>query len=156
GTRHSHFTFNDRGRGPDITATYQLRDGGVLVSYRATGHDYLKAPVDETLEMQGGELRWHSTQETGQARAGSGAFLPLSGPFAGGALPAQAPLRAPDHKLPLLPGGTAWILDDEKLEVGGVHLRRFAIAGVDLLPGLVWVDEEGRFFAEVSPFSSII
>jgi imidazolonepropionase-like amidohydrolase len=156
GTRHTHFTFNDRGRGPDINATYRIDDGSAIVSYRATGHDYLKGPVDETVETQGGEIHWKSKSESGQAAAGSGLFLPLSGPFEGGVLLVNAMTRAPDHKVKLLPGGNAWIADDATLEVGGKKLRRVAIAGVDSQPGLTWIGEDGIFFAEVSPWSSII
>src|SRR5262249_12077364 len=76
GSRVGHFTFNDRGRGPDVRATLVLDDAGAPRSLRAAGHDYLKAQVDEKLDESGGTLAWQSTGEHGQAPTGSGWYIP--------------------------------------------------------------------------------
>ncbi len=160
GTRLSHFTFNDRGRGPDVRAAIVLDDRGAPRWYRATGHDYLKAPVDEQLDVQDGALVWKSTSEHDHARLDAGFFGPLSGPFDSGAILARALLAAPGHRVKLLPAGEAWIEDisARDVEIGGQPrtLRRIAIAGAGFQPELLWVDEDGEYFAEVSPWSSVI
>lgn len=46
GIPDSTFEFNDRGRGPKITAHYVFAPTGVPVATDVTGNDYLKAPVD--------------------------------------------------------------------------------------------------------------
>jgi hypothetical protein len=43
----STYEFNDRGRGPKISAHYVLAPDGTLLRADLTGVDYLKAPVDE-------------------------------------------------------------------------------------------------------------
>ena len=46
GRRLGHFTYNDRGRGPDVHSELRLDDRGAPRWLRVTGHDYYKAPVD--------------------------------------------------------------------------------------------------------------
>jgi imidazolonepropionase-like amidohydrolase len=160
GRRVGHFTFNDRGRGPDIRATLVLDDTGAPRSFRATGHDYLKAPIDERLDDSAGTLTWQSTGERGKAAVGSGWFIPLSDAFTNSAAFAQALLRAKDHRIKLLPAGEAWIEDDSarEVEIAGVkqRLRRLAVAGFGFEPDLTWFDERGELFGFVSAFSSMV
>src|ERR1700750_2715189 len=59
----STFEYNDRGRGPKITAHYVLGPNGLPVSADVTGNDYLKAPVDEHFAMENGKAEWKSTSE---------------------------------------------------------------------------------------------
>jgi imidazolonepropionase-like amidohydrolase len=160
GTRREHFTFNDRGRGPDVQTTMTLDATGAPRTYRATGHSYLKAPVDERLDDAGGTLRWKSTSEHGAAPAGAAFYVPLQSGYDSSGLLARAVLRARDHRVALLPAGEVWLEDDSArdLEIAGVkrHLRRLAIAGSGFEPWLVWLDEHDEWFAEVSPWSSLI
>lgn len=160
GRRLGHFTFNDRGRGPDIRSTLVLDDAGAPQSFRATGQDYWKAPIDERLEGSAGTLSWQSTGERGKAAAGSGWFVPLNDALTTNAALAQALLRAKDHRVKLLPAGEAWIEDDStrEVEIGGVkqRLRRLAIAGFGYDPGLSWFDEHGELFGFVSAWSSMV
>jgi hypothetical protein len=160
GRRLGHFTFNDRGRGPDIHAALVLDEAGAPRSFHASGHDYMKARVDESLEENAGTLAWQSTSERGQAPVGAGWYMPLNdGTTTGGAL-AQALLRAKDRRVKLLPAGEAWIEDDSarEVEIAGTRhrLRRLAIAGFGFQPGLTWLDERNELFAYVSPWSSLI
>jgi imidazolonepropionase-like amidohydrolase len=154
GTYRTHFTFNDRGRGPDVRTELRLDAAGAPRSFRATGHAYMKDAVDERLEERGGQLAWSSTSERGQAAAGAGFFLAQSDDL--GTSLARALLRAPGRRLPLLPAGQAWIESDDALEIGGHRLRRLAIAGVGLSPLLVWLGEDGELFAYPSSWMSVI
>jgi imidazolonepropionase-like amidohydrolase len=159
GSRAGHFTYNDRGRGPDIRTTSVFDASGALRRFRATGHDYLKAPVDERLDDAGGTLTWQSTSEHGQAAVGSGFYIPLDEILDNGPL-VQAMLRAPDHRVKLLPAGEAWIEDDttREIAIAGTQrrLRRVAIAGFGFEPNLTWFDEDNEVFASVSPWFSVI
>lgn len=159
GSRAGHFTFNDRGRGPDLHTEVVLDASGAPRRFHATGHDYLKAPVDERLDDAGGTLTWQSKVEHGHAPAGSGWYVALYDADGGAAL-ARALLRAPGHRIRLLPAGEAWIDDDtaRDVEIAGTprRLRRIAIAGLGFAPSLLWLDEDGELFATVSPWSSII
>jgi imidazolonepropionase-like amidohydrolase len=158
GRRLGHFTYNDRGRGPDVHTELRLDARGAPRWLRATGHDYLKAPVDERLDEANGMLTWQSSAEHGQAPSGSGWYVAMHGVTDAGF--EQALLRAPGHRLKLLPAGEAWIEDDvvRDIEIAGAHrrLRRLAIAGVGFEPYLSWLDEDNEAFASVSPWSSVI
>jgi imidazolonepropionase-like amidohydrolase len=160
GRRLGHFTFTDRGRGPDIHAALVLDEAGAPRSFHASGHDYFKARVEERLEDDRGALAWKSTSEHGQAPAGAGWYIPLNdGGTTAGAL-AQAVLRAKGRQVKLLPGGEAWLEDEttREIEIAGVkhRLRRIAIAGIGFQPGLTWLDEHNELFGYVSPWSSVI
>jgi imidazolonepropionase-like amidohydrolase len=158
GRRLGHFTYNDRGRGPDLRSELRLDAAGAPRWLRVTGHDYLKAPVDERLDEASGVLTWQSAAEHGRAPTGSGWYVAMHG--SADAVFEQALLRAPGHRLELLPAGEAWIEDDvvRDIEVAGAHrrLRRLAIAGVSFQPYLTWLDEDSEAFASVSPWSSVV
>jgi len=160
GARRGHFTFNDRGRGPDLRSEVALDAAGAPRRIRVTGVDYLKAPVDERLDEAAGALSWQSAGERGEAPSGSGWYVARHGGIDDGALLAQALLRAPGHRLKLLPAGEAWIEDDtaRDIEVAGARrrLHRVAIAGLGFSPDLVWLDEDNELFALVSSWSSVI
>jgi hypothetical protein len=160
GRRVGHFTFNDRGRGPDIRATLVLDETGAPRSFRATGHDYWKAPVEERLDDSAGTLTWQATGERGHAPASSGWFVPHDDALTTNAALARALIRAKDHRIKLLPAGEAWIEDDSsrEVEIAGVkqRLRRLAIAGFGFEPGLTWFDERGELFGFVSAWSSMV
>jgi hypothetical protein len=68
------FTFNDRGRGPDLTTRLTLDEAGLPVSVETTGHDYLKAPVEETFALEGGRARWRGPNESGERTVDAPAF----------------------------------------------------------------------------------
>jgi hypothetical protein len=48
GSRKLSYEFNDRGRGPKLTATVRLDSAGIPTSIKMDGVDYYKAPVAET------------------------------------------------------------------------------------------------------------
>jgi imidazolonepropionase-like amidohydrolase len=160
GRRLAHFTFNDRGRGPDIRTELALDAAGMPRTFRATGHNYLKAPVDERLDDTGGTLTWQSNSEHGQAPAGSGWYVALNDALEGTGALAQALLRARDHRIKLLPTGQAWIDDDtsREIEIAGAsrQLHRIAVSGFGFQPFLAWLDGDNELFAAVSSWSSVI
>ena len=102
----SAFEFNDRGRGPKITAHYVVGAGGMPSRTDITGNDYLKAPVDEHLAVENGNARWKSMSEDGTAKAG-GFYISNNGPAAESALLVAALLKAKNGPLRLLPTGEA-------------------------------------------------
>jgi hypothetical protein len=106
GVIDSTFEFNDRGRGPKITAHYVLAPTGVPVATDVTGNDYLKAPVDEHFKVVAARGQWRSTSEQGEGVASS-FYVSNNGPVVEAALLVAALLNAKDHTLALLPAGEA-------------------------------------------------
>jgi len=153
GTRHSYFTFNDRGRGPETSGDVTLAADGTLKTLKVTGHNYLHAPVDETLVEHDGKLAWKSASEHGEAAPG-GLYIPNDEALI--SLGQLARLTLDHHRVKLLPAGEAWLEDAQVIEIGGHKLTEVAIAGLGFTPQLVWLDADKELFAQVSPWISTI
>src|SRR5256885_15242751 len=52
------YSYNDRGRGDHIVATWKVDAAGVPTEYQGSGKDYMKAPVDERFEIEDGRATW--------------------------------------------------------------------------------------------------
>ncbi|HEX3757088.1 MAG TPA: amidohydrolase family protein [Kofleriaceae bacterium] len=160
GTRDAELAFSVRGAEERSRTELVLDAAGAPRRFRATGRDHFGQPIDERLDDAGGALRWQSPAEHGRAPTGSGWYLPLTDAGDLVAVLARALLRAPGHRLALLPAGEAWIDDDtaRELPIAGAvrHLRRIAVAGLGFEPVLVWLDEDGELFASVSAWQSTI
>jgi hypothetical protein len=50
----AEYSYNDRGRGDHITASWKLDAAGVITDYTGSGNDYMKVSVDESFHMSGG------------------------------------------------------------------------------------------------------
>ncbi len=149
------FAFNDRGRGPDVRATYQLNSEGIPIRISIGGVDYLKAPVDESLEASGGEFRWKSSVDSGSSVT-AGFYNSLDGPPGELALLAQALLGAKDGRVPLLPVGEAGIAQVDSLNAGGQTLKLYEITGLSFEPAHVWLTQDNELFAMVSGWFTLI
>jgi len=81
GTVSAEYSYNDRGRGDHITATWKLDSAGVPIVYDGHGNDYMKAPVEEHFEIKDGRASWKNRSEQGDQAISSEAFyLPMNSP----------------------------------------------------------------------------
>ncbi|HEX6733084.1 MAG TPA: amidohydrolase family protein [Pyrinomonadaceae bacterium] len=161
GLREFTFEYNDRGRGPKLTSRFKIDADGLPVSVETTGNDYMKGPVNETLKVVDGVARWHSAAESGEKKlAGRAFYVSIYGPPEELAMLAQALLKSPDKRLPLLPEGEAAIARTGELSIkNGEKTRRvisFEISGLGFTPYTIWLDEDNAFFASVSSWVSFI
>ncbi len=150
------FQFNDRGRGPDIAADYVLDESGLPVQIDVTGVDYFKAPVAETLRLNGGLRHWSSGADSGSTDR-PGFYLTLDGPPGEIELLVNALDRSPAGQLDLFPVGSARLeavatrgFDD------GLSLRHVELHGLGFEPDPVWLDQNGRMFALISGWLSLV
>src|SRR3954465_12149612 len=75
------YSYNDRGRGDHIVATWKVDAAGVLTEYDAKGNDYMKAPVEEHFDIKNGKASWKNRSEQGDAAVkGEAFYLPMSAP----------------------------------------------------------------------------
>ncbi len=161
GLRSLSYEFNDRGRGPQLTAKVRLDAAGVPVSVEMDGVDYIKAPVTERFSLANGVARWKNTAEAGEQKpAGAAFYVSTQGfPEELGWL-AGALLKAPGQSMALLPAGEASIKRGADLNVGeGAnkrHLTAYLIEGLGFSPSTVWLDDEQKFFASVDRFFSAV
>jgi imidazolonepropionase-like amidohydrolase len=146
----AEYSFNDRGRGDHIIATWKLDAAGVPIEYSGTGNDYMKAAVAETFSLSNGTAKWHSRAEQGAKVVKAESFyVPANAPPEFTAVLARALLKASGHTLPLLPAGEAHI---DTVETNG-DLTLYAITGLDFSPTPVWLDHDGNFGAVISGFA---
>ena len=81
GTVRAEYSYNDRGRGDHITATWKLDNAGVPIEYHGNGNDYMKAPVEEHFEIKNGRASWKNRSDQGeQALSGEAFYLPMNAP----------------------------------------------------------------------------
>src|SRR5688572_1274985 len=161
GSRNLSYEYNDRGRGPKLTARVRLDSASVPVSIEMNGVDYIKAPVSESFTFASSVARWKNSSEAGEQKLGGHAFyLTTQGlPEELGWL-AQALLQAPGQRMALLPAGEASIKRADALNVGeGAnkrHVTAYLIEGLGFSPATVWLEDDRTFFASVDRFYSVV
>lgn len=161
GTVKVSFAYRDRGRGPELEATLALNSLGVPDSIRIRGLNNTRATVEETFARVRGMASWQSSSENGKQQAAQNAFyVPLNNIPEIKAMLARALLRAPDHRLTLLPKGSASIERVASTEVStgsrSQEVRLYAITGLSLGPSYIWLDASGELFAYSEGHFSII
>ena len=134
---------------------------GIPTDIEITGVDYLKAPVDERFSLKQGVASWKNRSEEGQKKiTGKSFYTSIAGASEETGLLAQALLAAPGHKLPLLPAGEASIekRSEVKISANGQSqtVTQYAINGLGFSPSPFWLDHDGKLFAFVSTWNSII
>jgi cytosine/adenosine deaminase-related metal-dependent hydrolase len=119
----------------------------------------------ETFRVENGEASWKSKVDEGRAAwTGPALYAPLGGGFLlAPALAVEALVAAPNHTLPLLPGGRARAERLAEFEVGEGALKQKVVlwetVGLGSIYGTgpvpVWTTEDGRFFAWIALFSML-
>ncbi|MFI5101824.1 MAG: amidohydrolase family protein, partial [Terriglobales bacterium] len=163
-TLHMFFQFNDRGRGPKLTAVLKVDANGIPISETIHGNDYLKSPVDETFSLAAGTASWKNNAEQGEKKISAPAFYTaLNGAPSEIGLLARAALHK-GGKIALLPEGEARIqrLTELDVESGAQkkHVALYSATGLDFAPTYFWLEgaetDQPRFFASVDQWGSII
>jgi imidazolonepropionase-like amidohydrolase len=157
GAVRTEYSYNDRGRGDHIVATWKLDPAGVPIDYDGHGNDYMKATVEEHFEIEGGRASWKNRSEQGeQAVTGEAFYLPINAPPEFLGVLARALLKAPNHKLPLLPAGEATIEKGGRVRTGNSELTEYRVTGLGFSPQSIWLDRGGNTAASVSPWFSVV
>jgi hypothetical protein len=159
GSADVEYSYNDRGRGPEIHGHYRFDSRGFPSSVELTGHDYYKAPVDERLAVTDAEARWNSHTEHGAATA-SGYYVSINGPSVESGWMIRALLNARGQTIPLLPSGEAHLEKGAEVVLRNqdrsLKVTQYLILGLGFAPVSVWVDPERHFFAAPSPWFTVI
>src|SRR5438874_6797647 len=158
GTVRAEYSYNDRGRGDHITASWKLDSAGVPTEYDGHGNDYMKAPIEEHFEIKNGRATWKNRSEQGEkVVSGEAFYLPMNAPPEFFGVLARALLKAPNHKLPLLPAGEATIGQVQKMTLGSGkgELTEYRITDLGFSPQSIWLDRNGTS-ASVSSWFSVV
>ena len=159
GAVRAEYSYNDRGRGDHVIAAWKINAAGVPTEYEGRGNDYMKAPIEERFEMKNGRASWKNRSEQGeQAVAGEAFYVPMNAPPEFLGVLARALLKAPNHKLALLPAGEASIEEAGKVSVasGKGELIQYRITGLGFAPQSIWLERDGSTAASVSSWLSIV
>ncbi|MFL6589877.1 MAG: amidohydrolase family protein [Chthoniobacterales bacterium] len=150
------YSYNDRGRGDHIIASWKLDASGVPIEYQASGNDYMKAAVEERFDLKNGRASWKNRSEKGDAHVSGEAFyLPMSPPPEFFGVLARALLKAPNHKLPLLPAGEASIEVAGKVTTAKGDRSEYRVTGLGFSPTSLWLDNDG-VASSVSGWFSVV
>jgi imidazolonepropionase-like amidohydrolase len=152
------FSYRDNGRGPDVKERWTFAKDGSVASYAAKGKTTFDASIDERFQQQAGRASWKTLSDAGETAAPAPLFyVPIQGSPEALALLARKLLAVPTGRLPLAPSGEAAITKVETITVaaGGAprSVSLYAIAGLDLSPTYVWLDDgsDGDLFASLYP-----
>jgi imidazolonepropionase-like amidohydrolase len=161
GATRAEYSFNDRGRGDHIVATWKLNAAGVPIEYRGSGNDYMKVRVTESFQLADGKASWRNRAEQGEkSLSGEAFYVPVNAPPEMMGVLARALLRAPGHRLALLPAGEAMLEEVGPLPgstgTGRPALIQYQISGLDFSPTRIWLDGEGATAAIASGWFSVL
>jgi len=158
----AEYFFNDRGRGDHIVARWRLDAAGLPTQYSAHGNDYIKTPVTESFHIVDGNAVWHNRTENGERSVvGKVFYVPANAPPEFIGVLARALIRAPGHRLALLPAGEARIGVAESVTLriaGGLdqELTQYRITGLNFTPTPVWLDRNGNTVAVINGSVSVL
>ena len=158
----SDFEYNDRGRGPHIRERITTDPSGYITSAVITGHNYLKDTVDERFSYAGGAQSWKNNVEGESSKQGPLVFYSsIDGTPAENEPFVRALLKSGGKPMPIFPSGDATMEKVRDLEITGSGSRKktvslYAISGLDFTPVYTWVDADSRWFANVSPWFTVI
>jgi imidazolonepropionase-like amidohydrolase len=163
GSRNFYFEFNDRGRGPALTERVVLGEGGYPSLIEISGHDYLKAPVNERFVLarsgDGWRAAWKNPAESASVTLRGPAYYVAMSEI-GSDIFEPLVLQAPARSLGLLPQGEARIERVRDLTVRNGDRSRtltlYATYGFGFTPFLWWRDETARYFASGSSWFMMI
>ena len=103
--------------------------------YEGRGNDYMKAPVEERFEIKNGKAQWKNRTEQGeQSVTGEAFYFPSNPPPEFIGVLARALLKAPGHRLPLLPAGEARSKSQANSRSGKIELIQYRIIGLGFYP----------------------
>ncbi|HEV7491073.1 MAG TPA: amidohydrolase family protein [Rhodanobacteraceae bacterium] len=159
GSIRAEYSYNDRGRGDHIVATWKLDAAGIPVEYSGSGNDYMKSAVEEHFTLKDGKATWKNRTEQGEKAVNTPAFyIPTNAPPEFFGALARALLKAPNRTLALLPAGEAHLEEAGTTNVAGskTTLSQYLISGLGFQPAPIWLDRDGATAASVSSWFSVV
>lgn len=147
------FRFNDWGRGPDVTARYELDANGAPISIEMSGVNYAKGDASETFAVENGVARWTVGADEEEAEIGAPALYLIKSTQTPEhvAIMARALLNDPDRRMPTLPKGELALAAIETATFDGpsgpIDATLYALTAESPYPSYVWLDADEKLFA---------
>jgi imidazolonepropionase-like amidohydrolase len=178
------YDVKNNGRGPTITETIHLESDGRPSAWSIAGTTTFGSKVSERFQRKGSHAEWVDSTGKGQVNdaepgTGSESSTGLESPpaariyVAQGASPwsdglyARALLKNPGLRMGALPDGTLELTRGEGFMVGagtsggaepaaGLHVTRYELSGIQLIPETLLLDDQDELFAVVDPGTVIV
>jgi imidazolonepropionase-like amidohydrolase len=150
------FDFKSNGRGPAYQEQITLNSQGIPQSWQISGNTTFGNPVDEQMQIYNGLASWEDATGSGEATVESSAlYVPQNSSPYKTYLLAKALMDTEDQSMAALPAGTLTLNKIETLSVEGpegkAEVSTYALAGADLDPDYLVLDNKQQFFAYISP-----
>ncbi|MEP6785479.1 MAG: amidohydrolase family protein [Sphingomonadales bacterium] len=149
-TAKIEFDIKDNGRGPTVAEVLTLDAGGLPTSWKITGTQTFGGKIDESFERKGNVSIWRDSAGPGSAKGAPKLYVTQSGSPYALQIFARAILKA-GGKLDVLPGGTLTMTKRDTMTLNGpsgdVNVTRYELAGLDLTPTTLLLDDANRLIA---------
>lgn len=144
------FDVKDNGRGPTVAETLTYDAGGLPTNWKVTGTQTFGGKIDESFERKGNGATWRDSGGPGSAKGAPKLYVTQSGSPYALQIYARAILKA-GGKLDVLPGGTLTMTKRDTMVLkgpsGDVNVTRYELAGLDLTPTTLLLDDANRLIA---------
>lgn len=156
-----HYEYNDRGRGPRLDVNIRTTEDGLVMERIARGHDYFKAPVEESFTYADGVARWKNNIENDKKNSDAKLlYSALHGAPGEIELTLRALMKAPGRQLEIVPSGKmkATHVKNHSTKLDGVtiELELYSFSGLGGPPEYAWFNPHKEFFARISGWSATI
>jgi imidazolonepropionase-like amidohydrolase len=155
------YDFKNNGRGPTIKETITLGDAGVPTRWKVAGTTTFGNEVTEEFSASDGTARWTDAAGEGSAAvAAPHLYLNQFGSPYAAAIYATPLLADADKKMAALPAGELVLTEMETFSVdgdaGSETVKTYSLSGASLDPDYFVQDDEGKFFAFITPRLAIV
>lgn len=144
------FDVKDNGRGPTVAEALTFDAAGLPASWKITGTQTFGGKIDEVFGRAGNVSTWRDSGGPGSAKGAPKLYVTQSGSPYALQIYARAILKA-GGKLDVLPGGTLTMTKRDTMVLkgpsGDVNVTRYELAGLDLTPTTLLLDDANRLIA---------
>jgi imidazolonepropionase-like amidohydrolase len=156
-----HYEYNDRGRGPSINTHIKTNEKGMILLQDISGVDYFKNKVQEKFEVKNGKASWKNKFENETRVFNGQLYSSINGTPGETELTYKILKTQPANKIAVLPSGNISFKKVKELAVTGNNNEQLMVqlvgfSGLGGPPFYSWYSSNGRYFGNVSDWSSII
>jgi len=156
-----HYEYNDRGRGPSINTHIKTNEKGIIVLQEISGIDYFKNKVQEKFEVKNGRATWKNKFENENVAFNNQLYSSIDGTPGEAELTYRILQGQPNNKIAVLPAGNISFKKVKEVPVTGssneqLTLQLVGFSGLGGPPSYSWYTNDGRYFGNLSDWSSII
>ncbi len=155
------YEYRNNGRGPTLSESVSFNEAGLPLSWSIEGATTFGNGINERFSFDDGRADWQDSTGASSQRLDDPSLYVAqdASPFALW-IYARALLADDDRRMTVLPAGELELTELETLEVEGpegpLTVTSYALSGIDYHPDYLLLDQQGEFFATMSPRFAVI